>query len=60
VRGGQSSVEPLIAVSAILLVLLGLAHWQFEALYGWIMDVALQLERQEWFHRIVVYLESLV
>lgn len=58
-RAGQSSVEPLLLVSGIVLGVVLVLHWRFDELYVVVMDVARQLERQEWFHRAIAYLETL-
>ena len=57
-RAGQSSVEPLLAVTAVVLGVVLVLHWRFDELYAVVMDVARQLDREEWFHRVVAYLES--
>ena len=58
-RRGQSSVEPLLVATALVLGVLFVLHWRFDTLYAVVIDVADQLEREEWFHRMVAYLENL-
>lgn len=58
-RAGQSSVEPLLVLTAIVMAVVFVLHWRFDELYALVVHVAHQLEREEWFHRIIAYLESL-
>lgn len=58
-RAGQSSVEPLLAATAVVLGIVLVLHWRFDELYAVVMDVAKQLEREEWFHQMIIQLESL-
>ena len=59
VRRGQSSVEPLLVGTAVVLLGLALIHYRFDEFYAFVVSVGKQWEGEEWFKQIVAKLQSL-
>lgn len=52
-RRGQSTVESMLAFTAIMLVLLLLAWFNLDALLGVVYEVSLKVQEMDWFDRAV-------
>lgn len=57
-RRGQSSVEPLLVGSVVVLVGLAVCSWQFEALLAVVHEVSVELQTTAFFDQIVEWVSA--